>query len=119
MNFNKREGNIGENLAVKFLKSKNYKILQTNYSCPLGEIDIVAKDGETIVFVEVKTRASLKYGYPQEAITLQKMAHIKNSALFYLKQHCLLQGTPVRFDCVAILTLDGADAEINHIENIF
>lgn len=119
MNFNKQEGNIGESLAVKFLKNKHYKILQTNYSCPLGEIDIVAKDGDTIVFVEVKTRASLKYGYPQEAITPQKMLHIQKSALFYLKQHRLLQCAPVRFDCVAILTLDGTDAEINHIENIF
>lgn len=119
MKYNRIDGSIGESLAVDYLQGKGYVILQTNYFCPMGEIDIVAKQGDTYVFVEVKKRSSLRFGLPQEAITPYKIRHIKLSAMHYLKKHRLLDNTPVRFDCIAILSTDYQDVEINHIENIF
>lgn len=119
MRYNRIDGAIGESVAVEYLRRKKYVILQTNYSCPLGEIDIVAKNGDTYVFVEVKKRSSLRFGLPQEAITPYKMRHIRLSATHYLKCHRLLENTPVRFDCIAILSTDYQDVEIDHIENIF
>lgn len=115
----KLEGDKGETLAYNHLKNKGYKILQTNYKCYSGEIDIVAKDKDTYVFVEVKTRSSLRFGLPQEAINYPKMLHIKRSAENYLKYHRLLGLVSVRFDCVAILFDQNGNSQIDHIENIF
>ena len=65
-------GRLGEEAAVAYLRERGYRIIATNYRCPLGEIDMIAKQGETLVFVEVKSRTGKSYGLPQESITRQK-----------------------------------------------
>ena len=92
---------IGESLAVKHLKARGYKILAQNYRARRGEIDLIARDGEFVVFVEVKTRRSLKFGLPQAAVTWQKQRQISKVALAYLQAHNLLDA-PCRFDVIAI-----------------
>lgn len=92
---------IGESLAAKHLKARGYRILAQNYRARRGEIDLIARDGEFIVFVEVKTRRSLKFGLPQAAVTLQKQRQISKVALAYLQSRNLLDA-PCRFDVIAI-----------------
>lgn len=92
---------IGESLAAKHLKARGYEILAQNYRARRGEIDLIARDGEFIVFVEVKTRRSLKFGLPQAAVTLQKQRQISKVALAYLQSRNLLDA-PCRFDVIAI-----------------
>ena len=118
--WNKLFGDRGERAAAKFLKRQGFRIVQRNYSTPLGEIDIVALDGKTIVFVEVKTRSSLVAGRPEEAVTLDKQRKLTNMALAYLKKHKLLEHS-ARFDVVAIVWPDDArqPAEIRHLRNAF
>ena len=92
---------IGESLAVQHLKARGCKILARNYRALRGEIDIIARDGKFTVFVEVKTRRSLKFGVPQAAVTWQKQRQISKVALAYLKSRNLLDA-PCRFDVIAI-----------------
>ena len=92
---------IGESYAVMHLKARGYKILAQNYRAVRGEIDLVAQDGDCIVFVEVKTRRSLKFGTPQAAVTAQKQRQISKVALAYMQTHNRLD-TPCRFDVIAI-----------------
>ena len=99
---NRVKGNIGENKAVNYLTDKGYEILETNYKNKLGEIDIIAKDGERIVFVEVKARATAKYGYPREAVNEYKQRKIRMVAESYLKSKRLLNSY-IRFDVIEIL----------------
>ena len=119
MSLTKQEGDLGEAIATKFLKKSGYKILELNYRTPLGEIDIIAKDKETIVFVEVKTRSSKKFGLPGEAVNYQKQRHIRNSALYYLKSKGLLDKVSARFDVISILMSNITDYEIEHLQNAF
>ena len=93
-------GQKGEELAVAFLKQRGYSIIQRNFKTSLGEIDIIAKDKETLVFVEVKTRESLEYGQPFESVTMAKRRKIANVATLFLKK--LRQLPPCRFDIVSI-----------------
>ena len=92
---------IGESLALKHLKARGCEILAQNYRVRRGEIDLIAQDGEFIVFVEVKTRRSLRFGLPQAAVTLQKQRQISKVALAYLQAQNLLDA-PCRFDVIAI-----------------
>ena len=103
----------GELQAQEYLKKHKYKILESNYNSPLGEIDIIAKIKDVIVFVEVKSRSSLRFGAPREAITKDKQQHIKRTAELYLKRNRMLK-SKVRFDCIEILA-----GELTHYENIF
>jgi len=110
------KGKVGkeqEQLAVKFLKSKGYKILHTNYTCKIGEIDIIAEDKNIIVFVEVKYRKSDYFGLPREAVNYYKQRKIRQVATFYLKWNKTLS-TPCRFDVIDIL-----GDKITHLENCF
>ena len=91
----------GELLALKHLKTRGCKILAQNYRARRGEIDLIVQDGEFTVFVEVKTRRSLRFGLPQEAVTLQKQRQISKVALAYLQARNLLDA-PCRFDVIAI-----------------
>ena len=77
-------GALGENFAEDFLVAKGYKILQRNYGCKFGEIDIIALRDETIFFVEVKTRQSVEFGYPSEAIGKKKQRTMELTAMYYL-----------------------------------
>ena len=98
-------GKQGEELAVEFLKKKGYKIKVCNYKTKLGEIDIIAGDGDTLVFIEVKTRESLEYGHPFEAVNTRKRKKLANVALLYLKKFDDLP--PCRFDIVSIYINNG------------
>lgn len=113
---NPQVGTSGEVTACDYLKKNNYKIFQTNYKNKIGEIDIICfdkKEGE-LVFIEVKSRSSLNYGLPSEAVNFKKQNKIKNTASFYLlsnkKYEC-----KIRFDVIEIL-----NGEIlNHIKYAF
>ena len=100
---NRRQfGKIGEILAYKYLKRHRYAILARNYSTPIGEIDIVAEDGDVLVFVEVKMRRSEAYGLPEEAIDIKKRRKLTRLAQFYIKRNGLY-GKEARFDVVSIV----------------
>lgn len=101
---NKRNfGKIGEQIAKKYLIKKNYKILDTNYFASHCEIDIIAKSLDNIiVFVEVKTRSSLNYGYPSEAVNKTKLRHMKYVSNMYLKEN-KLYNFKIRFDVIEVL----------------
>lgn len=106
-------GNVGENFATRFLKEKGYQILEQNYRNKIGEIDIVAKQKDIIVFVEVKSRNSAKFGLPREAVTVHKQNKIRKVALVYLSQKRLMN-VQCRFDVVEYFA-----GQITHIENCF
>ncbi len=114
MENNKITGIKGETSAKEYLISKGYKVLECNYKNNLGEIDIIAKQDNTLVFVEVKKRQSLKYGYPREAVNYYKQQKIRRVAMVYLKQIGLFDKIAVRFDVVDIL-----GNKITHIQNAF
>jgi len=103
----------GELAAAEYLKKKGFKILEKNFRCVFGEIDIIARDNKTICFVEVKSRSSAQFGWPVEAISKIKRRHIANSALFYLKKYNLIESA-ARFDAVSIL-----DGKVTLIKNAF
>lgn len=113
----KNLGLKGETLAVKFIKKRGYAIITQNYKTPFGEIDIIAKDGDTIVFIEVKTRKNTIFGYPFESVNKKKIQKIKKSALHYLKKQ--RQEFSVRFDVISILSTDSGRNEIEHITDAF
>lgn len=109
----------GELLAVAHLKACGYNILERNYRAVRGEIDLIAQDGDFIVFVEVKTRRSLKFGLPQTAVTTQKQRQISKVALAYLQAKNLLDA-PCRFDVIAIhLSPQLELLKLEHIESAF
>lgn len=110
-------GKKNESLAAVFLKRQGYRILEQNYRTALGEIDIIARDRETIAFVEVKSKSGMAYGSPKSAVTLQKQRKISRVAQFYLKS---TRQTHVRarFDVVAIFSGSGRDT-IELIKNAF
>ena len=110
---NKIEGTGGEILAVNFLKKNKYKILETNFSNHIGEIDIIAEKGDVIVFVEVKRRQTLQYGRPIEAVDIRKQNKIRKVAEIYLMLNDK-NLADVRFDVIEIF-----GDEINHVENAF
>lgn len=118
MEMRKRLGNRGEEIAVKYLLKKGYYILDRNFYTRWGELDIICSDSDnSVIFVEVKTRRSTKYGFPEEAITLGKQQKIKKAALIYLSSKKGLF-KEIRFDVVAIL-VDDRKYEVNHIEEAF
>lgn len=110
-------GEAGEALAARLLRRKGYKILAANYRTPLGEIDIIARDGDTIVFVEVKARRSLHFGNPKGAVTPRKQRKISMVALYYLKTTGQSQ-SKARFDVVAIHST-AQQPEVEIIQNAF
>jgi putative endonuclease len=83
----KNTGILGEQLARNFLKKKGYRILETNYRCRQGEIDIIARQKDCLVFVEVRTRTSLEYGAPEESISSNKIKHLERAIYHYLQCH--------------------------------
>jgi putative endonuclease len=113
----KDKGDRGEDRAEAFLRKEGYRILERNYRCPLGEMDIIAREGKTIVFVEVKTRSSDRFGSPQAAIGPQKQRRMTAIALCYLKGQGWL-GVPARFD-VAAVSLDESGERVMLYKNAF
>lgn len=115
---NQITGSNGEKMAIKFLENKGYKILESNFRLRGGEIDIVARDQECLVFIEVKTRNSHEFGLPEEAITPAKINLLKRAALFYVIK-AKWGSRPYRID---VVTIDSShptfDPVINHFKNI-
>ncbi len=112
---NKREkGSRYEDLAASFCTEKGMTVLERNYRRKTGEIDLVLKDGETLVFAEVKFRVRIRNGFPEEAVNYGKQQRIYRTAQWYLNEHGLPESTPSRFDVISIL-----DEKITHIENAF
>ena len=115
MRENKRaKGGLYEQKAAAYLKKQGYVILETNYRCRQGEIDLIAREGETLVFVEVKYRSTARYGMPSEAVDARKQRRICNVASFYLYRNHLPADTPVRFDVAAV-----SEQNMEMIENAF
>jgi putative endonuclease len=110
-------GKESESTAVKHLKKQGYKIIEQNYRTKLGEIDIIAKEKNTIVFVEVKSRKSDSYGNPKYALTPKKMRKISMVALYFLKI-TNQSGAKARFDVVSITSRE-KNPEIEIIKNAF
>lgn len=108
----RRLGFFGESKAAAYLKRQGYKILQRNFRCPFGEVDVIAQKGEVLAFIEVKTRTSDLFGAPNEAVGRDRQARYKNCARFYFSGREI--DCTVRFDIVEV-TKNG----INHIENAF
>ncbi len=113
----KEKGNEGEALAAQHLKGLGMEILEMNYHYGHGEIDIIAKDGETLVFCEVKSRKSDAYGDPEYAVTPKKQQQVRRIAKAYLYEHEIEEHL-CRFDVVAI-RLYTRTPEINYIKNAF
>ncbi len=120
MNLNSSStGHEGEELAAQFLIDNGMKIINRNFRFgKVGELDIVARDGETLVFVEVKYRKSLEYGEPETGITPNKKRQLKKIAEAYLYIN-EVSDTDCRFDVVAILELQKGNPEIKHYRNAF
>jgi putative endonuclease len=113
----KELGKKGEDLALRFLKKNGYRIFERNYVCKMGEIDIIAKEKDTLVFIEVKTRTSTAFGPPQLAVNSAKQMQLSKVALYFLKEKCL-EDVKARFDVVAIL-LGPRGPEIELIRDAF
>ena len=112
-------GKIGEALAIEHFKARGYEIRAQNYRTRSGEIDLIVQRGKRVVFVEVKTRRSSKFGIPQAAVTPTKQRQISKIALSYLQKHKLLD-VPCQFDVVAIvLSWNFELIKLQHIENAF
>lgn len=113
-------GKSGEIIAIRFLKKKGYKILEKNFSSPLGEIDIIAQDKGILCFIEVKTRRPTAFGLPEEGITSQKRKHLTRIAQFYLKRWGLTNKN-CRFDVVSIILINkgGRKPQIRLIQDAF
>lgn len=111
-------GSQGEELAVTFLEKQGYALLERNYRCKGGEVDIIARDAKTVVFVEVKTRRTSSYGVPQLAVTPFKQRQIMKAALTWLASHRKLEA-PARFDVIAITIQGDREPVFDHIKNAF
>jgi len=111
-----RLGRYGETLAARYLESKGFSLCARNWRCPAGEIDLIARDGDCLVFVEVRTRRKQDFGTPEESITAAKQAHLIAVAQTYVQE----QGWDGdwRIDVVAIeLERDGRVRRLAHLEN--
>ncbi|MFC1837373.1 YraN family protein [Thermodesulfobacteriota bacterium] len=123
MTFQKKKlGAKGEEIAGRYLKGRGYRIIERNYRSRLGEIDIIAEQGQDLVFIEVKTRTDILFGTPFESITVQKQKQLAKVALEYLGKEDI-QDRPARFDVIGI-RLKGVDdtfheAEIELLQNAF
>jgi putative endonuclease len=113
---NQEIGKIGEDVATRYLTQKDYQIVQKNFFCRQGEIDIIAKQREYIVFVEVKTRSNIEFGNPAEAVDAKKRLHMYKAAKYYLHIK-KMENAFVRFDVIEIF-VDRNRVNLNHIKQI-
>lgn len=112
-------GAVGEELAVRFLQAQGYQLLVRNYTCGLGEIDLVARDGGYLVFVEVKTRRSDLKGLPAEAVTPRKRRQVIKTAKAYLQARVAVGEADCRFDVVSVLLRHGEEPVVEVIRDAF
>ncbi|MGE3541961.1 MAG: YraN family protein [Candidatus Tectimicrobiota bacterium] len=118
MHWRQRRGQQGEEMAVAYLQGQGYRIEQQNYRCRQGEVDVIAWDGTTLVFVEVKTKGQLRFGSGLAMVNLAKQKKLAQVAMLYVQQH-RLQNVDIRFDVVAIRLLTGAAPEVTHVPAAF
>lgn len=116
---NRNKGRWGEERAARYLRLRAYRILERNYRCRLGEIDLIARRGAYVVFVEVKLRKSDRFGEAREFVNRSKQERILAAAQLWLQEH--ETDLQPRFDVIEIYAPDGAEGrvKINHIENAF
>lgn len=112
---NKQKGDLGESIASRYLLNKGAQILESNYKIKTGEIDIITKLENELVFVEVKARSNIKYGYPCEAVNYRKMKKITDTAKYYIFKNNL-NNVPIRFDVIEVYLNEN---KVNHIVNAF
>ena len=115
---NRKIGDVYEVLVIAYLEEKGYKIIEHNFRCHVGEIDIIALYQEYIVFIEVKYRKNMNHGNPLEAVTTKKQKVISKCASYYLLIHPKYQNIGVRFDVVGVHKGEIAP-QLTHIENAF
>ena len=112
------EGTWGEALVADYLRDRSYRLVAHSYHCRFGEIDLIAWDGDTLCFVEVKTRTNTRMGLPREYVTTGKQTRLRKTALFYLSEKEL--DCPVRFDVAEVYRSDsGALERIEYMKNAF
>ena len=116
MYFKQEFGKEGENYAAEYLEGKKYKILERNFACKRGEIDIIALKDDTIIFVEIKSRTSTKFGLPSEAVTKQKLKHLYKTAEYYLITRNLVN-IDTRIDVIEIYKTNG-EYRLNHLKQV-
>lgn len=117
--YNRDIGTLGEFLAEKYIKKQGYIILEKNFNCKMGEIDIIGKDKEHIAFIEVKSRYNTDYGRPAEAVNYNKKRKLYKTAEFYIMKN-KLYGFSFRFDVIEILLkLDSNTYELRLIKDAF
>jgi putative endonuclease len=111
------QGKAGEDLAARFLERIGFTIVERNYRFERGEIDLIAEEGDELVFIEVKARSSPVFGMPEEAVTEEKQEQVRTVADGYLFEHNI-DNRPCRFDVVAVEFKNGK-TEIRHIRDAF
>ena len=112
-------GKLGEALAAGFLVNRGCRVIEKNYRCPLGEIDLVVRDGGVVAFVEVRTRASESFGHPFESVDRLKRHRIRAVAGHYLGERGSARCDALRFDVVAIVFREGEEPAIEWIPGAF
>ncbi len=115
--YRKNLGKTGENLACEYLKYNKIKVLDRNFKNKIGEIDIIAKEGDIVAFIEVKTRSSYMYGTPAEAVNYTKQQKIIKTALSWITDKNY-EGE-IRFDVIEVLINENSKPDINYIKNAF
>ena len=118
MCFRREIGIWGENLACKYLEENNYKIIERNFLCKQGEIDIIAKDQtkKELVFIEVKTRSNFKYGNPIESVSKDKQKHMKFAIKYYIYKN-FIRNIAIRIDVIEVY-LEKQGCIINHVKQV-
>ncbi len=114
---NKQRGQIGEDLAVRHLQNQGYHILERNWRYSHAEVDIIAMDGEILVFIEVKTRSNTHFGQPEDFVSTKQADRLAKVANVYMEH--IQHDWEIRFDIIAILHTDHTTAQINHIKGAF
>ena len=112
---NVEKGKLGEEIASKYIISKGGKVIEQNYRTKLGEVDLIVKLNGELVFVEVKSRSNINYGYPSESVNYKKKRKITNVAKYYILDNSL-ENLSIRFDVIEIYL---KEKKINHIVNAF
>lgn len=118
MGNNKIFGAFGENIAADWLTENGYRVMDRNFSCRAGEIDIIAMQKDTVVFIEVKTRSSNRFGQPSEAVSASKQRKLVKTALYYMQKNKLLDYM-CRFDVMEIIADEEKNSRINLIQDAF
>ncbi len=110
-------GRQGEAIAEQFLCARHYMVIERNYRCPYGEIDLVMQDRKTLVFVEVRSHTGTTFGDPLESVTLRKQRQIAKAASHYVLRH-QIENRPLRFDVIGVQWENGA-SRVTHIPGAF